>query len=31
MEIVTARELGEFLKLTESAIHKLASTSLWIE
>ncbi len=26
MRIVTARELGEFLKLTESTIHKLAST-----
>ncbi len=26
MKIVTARELGEFLKLTESTIYKLAST-----
>jgi excisionase family DNA binding protein len=26
VKIVTARELGEFLKLTESTIYKLAST-----
>ena len=26
MKIVTARELSEFLKLTESTIYKLAST-----